>query len=278
MTRANLLAVALFGWTCLVPRAEAQREEPVGVTTPRAAPPAAGGQGFGPAPIVRPDSAWWVPLSSAVVPGSGQLRLGQNRFIAYLAVETWAVVGYLNGEAAARHERSRYLALARDVARAFVLGNDQVGNWNYYESLEKHIESGVFDRTPGTGAFSPETDTATFNGAVWLRARQLSRWADPNVEPPKASPEYTAAVTYYTQHAVADAFRWTWRNAQLEWDAYKQSIRRRNDASREAGNYLGILAANHLLSTVDAFITIRLRGGLGATRRGLILSASLPIR
>lgn len=272
-TLATLLAL-----TCVAGRAGAQREDPVGVRAPHGTPATPAGPRTGPASILRPDSAWWVPLSSAIVPGSGQIRLGQNRFIAYAAVEAWAIVGYVTGEAAARRERDRYLALARDVARAFVLGNDQIGNWNYYEAMEKHIESGVFDRTPGTGAFSPETDTATFNGAIWLRARQLSQWADPNVEPPQTSPEYKAAVTYYTQHAVADAFRWTWRNAQLEWDAYKQSIRRRNDASREAGIYLGILAANHLLSTVDAFITIRLRGGLGATRRGYTISASVPIR
>lgn len=206
------------------------------------------------------------------------MRLGQSRFIAYLAVEAWAAVGYLNGEAAARHERARYLTLAREVARAFVLGNEKVGNWNYYESMEKHVESGVFDRTPGTGSFSPETDTATYNGAVWLRARQLSRWPDPNVEPPHTSAEYSAALAYYAQHAVADAYRWTWRNAQLEWDAYKQSIRRRNDASREAANYLSILAANHVLSAVDAFVTIRLRGGLGASRRAMGISVSVPIR
>ncbi len=278
MKRRTHLAIATLGLTCLVARAEAQREEPVGVAAPRGGPAAVVGPRTGPSGILRPDSAWWVPLSSAIVPGSGQIRLGQNRFIAYAAVEVWALVGYVTGETAARRERDRYLGLARDVARAFVLGNDQVGNWNYYEAMEKHIESGVFDRTPGTGAFSPETDTATFNGAIWLRARQLSQWADPNVEPPRTSPEYTAAVTYYAQHAVADAYRWTWRNAQLEWDAYKQSIRRRNDASREAGSYLGILAANHVLSTVDAFITIRLRGGLGATRRGYSISASVPIR
>jgi len=278
VTRPIVLVIALLGWPGLAATAVAQREEPAGVSTPRGAAPAATDRGLWPSRLARPDSAWWVPLSSAIVPGSGQVRLGQSRFIAYLAVETWSVVGYLNAEAAARHERTRYLTLARDVARAFVLGNDRVGNWNYYESMEKHVESGVFDRTPGTGAFSPETDTATFNGAVWLRARQLSRWADPNVEPPRTSPEYSAAVAYYAQHAVTDAFRWTWRNAQLEWDAYRQSIRRRNDASREAGHYLGILAANHVLSAVDAFITIRLRGGLGATRRGLVISASVPIR
>lgn len=228
-------------------------------------------------PLVRPDSAWWIPLASAVVPGFGQVKLRQSRFMVYAAAEAYAVAGYLAGEAAVRNERQRYLALARDIARAFVQGNDRVGDWDYYEAMEKHIESGVFDRTPGTGNFSPETDTTTFNGALWLRARQLSDWPSVNVEPPRSSPAYQAALSYYAARAVRPEFRWTWRNAQLEWDAYRQSIRRKNAASREAGGYLAVIALNHLLSTVDAYVTVRLRGGLGATRRDLGLGAVVPI-
>jgi hypothetical protein len=228
--------------------------------------------------LVGRDSAWWVPLASAVVPGWGQLRLGQDRFIAYVAVEAYAAIGYFNDAAALRRERSRFITLARDVARAFVEGNELVGDWDYYEAMEKHLESGVFDRTPGTGALSPEVDTLTFNGAIWLRARRLSDWPSPDVEPDHASAIYQAAVSYYLAHAVKPEYRWSWRNAQLEWDLYRQTIRRKNEAGREAGHYLAVIAVNHLLSTVDAFITLRLRGGVGAPRDGYRLAATIPFR
>ncbi len=226
--------------------------------------------------LVGRDSSWWVPLSSAVVPGWGQVRLGQTRFVAYLAVEAYAIVGYLNDEAALDRERNRFITLAHDIARAFVPGNDKVGNWDYYEAMEKHIESGVFDRTPGTGVLSPEVDTTTYNGSIWLRARRLSGWPDPDAEPSHSSALYQAAVSYYIAHAVGPEYRWSWRNAQLEWDLYRETIRRKNDVGREAEQFLSVIAVNHLLSAVDAFVTLRLRGGVGANRQ-YRLTTSLPL-
>jgi len=224
------------------------------------------------------DSAWWVPLASAALPGYGQKLLGQNRFVAYLAVETYAISGFLNGHATFDRERKRYLALARDIARAFVPGNQAIGNWDYYEAMEKHLESGVYDRSPGTGTFSPETDTSTFNGTIWLKARQLSQWPDPQVDPDHGSAPYRAAVAFYVSRAVGPEFRWSWRNAQLEWDLYRQSIRRGNEASREARQYLAVVAVNHVLSMVDAFVTLRLQGGVGASRGTYQLVGRVPIR
>lgn len=224
------------------------------------------------------DSAWWVPLASSLLPGFGQKLLGQDRFVGYLAIEAYALAGYFTGQSAVRRERHRYIALARDVARAFVPGNTAVGDWDYYESMEKHIESGVFDRTPGTGTFTPEPNIETLNGKTWLLARQLSNWADPNVEPGHATAAYRDAIAFYQARAVRPEFVWTWRNAQLEWNVYGQSIRRRNDASREARQYLTVVAANHLLSTLDAFVSLRLRGGVGATRGSYQLSGSIPFR
>ncbi len=248
---------------------ERQAPEKPPATWPGAGRPRASG-------LTGRDSAWWVPLASAALPGWGQIRLGQDRFAAYLAVEAYAVIGYLNDLNALHRERERYIALARDVARAFVPGNTLVGDWDYYESMEKHLESGVFDRSPGTGVFSPEVDTSTYNGAIWLRARRLSEWPNPDIEPSHSSPAYQAAISYYLNHAVRPEYRWSWRNAQLEWDLYRQIIRRKNDAGREAGHYLAAIAVNHLLSTIDAFITLRLRGWAGAPRGTYRLSATIP--
>ena len=227
--------------------------------------------------LPRRDSAWWVPLASSAVPGYGQLLLGENRYVSYLAVEGFALLNVVNSASESRRERARFRALARDVARAFVPGNASVGRWDYYEALVHKIESGVFNRTPGTGTFSPEVDLATFNGEVWLRARELSGWPDPNVEPPHDSQQYRDAIRYYLEHAVTDELRWSWRNAQLEWDLYRRSIQRYNDASRDARQYLALLALNHALSTVDAFITLRLRGHVGAGGAGYALTGRFPL-
>src|SRR5262249_6721196 len=155
-------------------------------------------------------------------------------------------------------------SLAANVARAIFPGPHPVGNWAYYELMEKPqwIESGVYNRFPG-GTFSPEVDLSTYNGALWLDVRQRY-WTDPNVQPGPSSDAYKRAIAEYQARAITDAFRWSWRNAQLEQDIYRQMVRQKNQANRDATMQLEVLAANHVLSAVDAFISVRLRGGLGA--------------
>lgn len=227
--------------------------------------------------IPRRDSSWWVPLSSAIVPGTGQALLGQNRFIAYLAVEAFAVLGYFSQHNEALRGRDQYRAQAREVARALFPGNRPIGLWAYYESMEHYLESGVFDRFPG-GEFTPESDESTFNGDMWRLAR-ATYWRDPAVTPDKNSQEYRNAIGFYITRAVTPEYRWSWRNAQLEQDLYRRAILNTNQAYRDANLQLGFLIANHLLSAVDAFVTIRLRGGAGAVVSGArptSLSATLP--
>ena len=62
--------------------------------------------------IPRRDSSWWVPLTSAVIPGTGQALLGQNRFVAYLATEAFFLIRmHDQGEEAVRvRDRSQALA------------------------------------------------------------------------------------------------------------------------------------------------------------------------
>jgi hypothetical protein len=128
--------------------------------------------------------------------------------------------------------------------------------------MEHYIESGVFNLTPG-GSFTPEVDITTYNGAAWLLARQ-TYWVNPNVQPDVSSSEYRQALAFYTARAIQPQFRYSWRNAQLEQDVYVQEIAVRNQAARDARTQLGILLANHLLSMVDAYVTLRVHGGLGA--------------
>ncbi|HEV8411411.1 MAG TPA: hypothetical protein VGQ30_12940 [Gemmatimonadaceae bacterium] len=229
---------------------------------------------LGPISIPRRDSSWWVPVASAVLPGTGQALLGQNRFIAYLAVEGFAVLGYFDQHNEQLRERNRFQALAANVARSSFAGSQPTGPWAYYELLEHWKSSGVFDLVPG-GTFTPEVDITTYNGAAWLLARQ-TYWNDPNVQPAPDSPEYRKALAFYIARAVQPQFRWSWQNAQLEQDVYIQSIEHANQAARDARFQLGILIANHLLSMVDAYVTLRVHGGLGAPGSPTSLVATIP--
>ena len=224
--------------------------------------------------IPRRDSSWWVPLASTVLPGAGQALLGQDRFLAYLAVEGYVIFDYLKVSAEQRDERTRSRVLAHDVARAVFGGPRPEGAWQYYESMEHYVESGVFDRLPG-GEFTPEADVTTFNGFLWLDVRQRY-WNNPNVEPPHSSKPYIDAVTEYKSRAIADAFRWSWRNAQLEQDIYRRTILRENQAAHVAASLVNALVVNRLLSTVDAFVTVRVRNGAGTSLTPSALEFGVP--
>jgi hypothetical protein len=283
MSRRGALIVACIGLVAF--RANAQMTpQPVGVTAgARPATPApnidtVGGSPkrirLGPLSIPRRDSSWWVPLASAVVPGSGQALLGQDRFIAYLALETFALLGYVDQHKAQLRATSQYQALASNVARSLYSTDRPVGDWAYYELMEHWIESGVFNLVPG-GTFTPEADVTTYNGAAWLLARQ-TYWNDPNIQPDTTSAAYRKSITFYLARAIQPQYRFSWRNAQLEQDVYIQKIQERNQAARDARLQLGILIANHLLSMVDAYVTLRVHGGLGAPGAPTSLAATIP--
>lgn len=199
---------------------------------------------------------WWAPVASGAVPGAGQFVLKQQRSVAYLVAEAFLVVQYLAAQRDGNRERDAYRALAVGVARKPFAGT-QLGNWDYYERLEQFLESGAFDRIPG-GGVDPETDPATFNGLRWQLARETF-WRDPNVAPALSSAEYQRALAFYERQAVGDAFRWSWRDARLQQDVYVQTIRSANRSYQRAVNMLGIVAVNHLVSLIDAYVSVRLR-------------------
>lgn len=215
---------------------------------------------------------WWTPLASAVVPGAGQAKLGQDRFVGYVAVETYALLQYVTDRREARKQREEYRDLARRVARAFFSEDRPVGSFDYYERMTHFVESGVYDLDPG-GDLQPETDTSTYNGSQWRLARQTF-WTNPDSPPDPASPEYIAALNFYRSRAVGPEFRWSWRNAQLQQDIFRRTIGLSNDANRRAIADLGVVLANHALSMVDAYISVRLRRSRDGSQVGL--SASIP--
>ena len=211
------------------------------------------------APNVVMHHDWWVPVASAVLPGAGQARLGQDRFVGYMAVEGFLWIRYLTDRRAGIDARNAYRDMALRVSRAPFPGDKPTGNFEYYERMEHWIASGVYDGDPGTG-FAPEVDTTTFNGKMWSIAR-TTYWSDPRTPPPIGSAPYEAALRFYRQNAVTPEFQWSWRNAPLHQDVYRRSVRASNDGFRHAAQDIGAVIANHVLSTVDAYISLRLRLG-----------------
>ena len=203
-----------------------------------------------------PATAWSI-LASAVVPGTGQALLRQDRLIAYLAVEAYAWARYRADVREGQRARAAYRRLASEVARRPFSAVRPTGDFEYYERMEKFVQSGAFDAVEG-GALDPEPDTLTANGAIWLLARQTF-WADPFTPPPMDSDEYVRAEAFYRERAVSPEYRWSWTNAHLEYAEFRRTIRRSNNAYRTSLQDLGLVIANHALSTVDAFITVRLR-------------------
>lgn len=236
-------------------------------TSPRGAALALPGAGAA-RPGVTP---WWAPLASAALPGAGQAAQRQRRAVAYLAAEAFLLAQYLQSRDDGRRHRSEYRQLAQ-VARTFFTNRFPVGDFEYYETMEKFVESGDFDVDPAIGV-QPETDTTTFNGFTWQLARRTF-WEDPSAPPPAESPAYRQALSFYRERAFGPEFQWSWRNAQLEQDLFRRSIRSSNAAFRLSSNYLAMIIANHALSAVDAFVVLRLRRS--ASEHSYRLDASIP--
>jgi hypothetical protein len=236
---------------------------------PRRIPPAPEG-----APSARSD--WWAPVASAVIPGAGQARLGQDRFVGYMAVEGFLWIRYLTDRRAGTDARNAYRGMALRVSRAGFSGPKPQGNFEYYERMEHWIASGVYDADP-SGTFTPEVDTTTFNGKMWSIAR-TTYWSDPRTPPPVGSAPYEAALRFYRENAVPPEFQWSWRNAPLHQDVYRRDVRASNDGFRRAAQDIGAVIANHVLSTVDAYISLRLQLGESgdADASNLAIGATVP--
>lgn len=185
------------------------------------------------------------PVASAIIPGTGQMLLGNNRSIAYMAVEViawWRYRKHVNERA---DQESAFKELARRVARSHFAPDGGDGNWTYYEMMRDYVESGDFT-TSDNGTVVPPSDTLTFNGHVWLDALRTHA-------------STSEALAQYEQRAVRPELQWSWRNARLQWDLFGQLTGKRNDANRAANLDLLLLVGNHLLSMVDAFGTFRLQ-------------------
>jgi len=137
------------------------------------------------------------PLASAIVPGTGQIMLGDNRSIAYVAIEAlawWQFRKHVNERSA---QEEAFKDLARRVARSHFAPNGGDGSWTYYEMMRDYVESGDFT-TSENGSVVPPTDTLTFNGHIWLDAlRTHTSTSD--------------ALAQYSERAIRPDFQWSWK-------------------------------------------------------------------
>jgi hypothetical protein len=198
-----------------------------------------------------------VTIASAILPGAGQAIMKQKRSALYFALEGAGLAYYFSRHNRGVSERSLYREISRDVARAPFSSGGPDGGWDYYERMEKYVESGEFDRVAG-GDIDPESNEETFNGAMWLLARQTF-WRDPGSPPSAESAEYRAALEFYVSRAVKPEYRWSWSGDPQAFQRFRSAIASSNSAFRDAEQVMSLVLANHFLSAVDAYTSVRLR-------------------
>jgi hypothetical protein len=212
-------------------------------------------------------------IASALVPGTGQAIMRQKRSALYLALEAAGLGFYVSQNRDGKRQRDRYREISRTVARGQLSPDGPQGNWDYFERMEKYIASGAYDAIPG-GDIDPETNPEFYNGAMWLLARQ-TYWRDPEIPPARSSAEYAQAVSFYAKRAVPADLQWSWIGAQDDFKRYRSAIAGSNAAFRNAEQTASLVIANHFLSAVDAYVSVRMRirRDLDGTRT---LAASIP--
>jgi hypothetical protein len=71
--------------------------------------------------------------------------------------------------------------------------------------------------------------------------------------------------------------RWSWTASPGGYQQYRRSIAASNGAFKRAGQTVGLVIANHILSVVDAYISVRLRrdsGGRTSVAAGIPFGGS----
>jgi hypothetical protein len=228
-------------------------------------------------------------LLSALVPGAGQRLLGQGRWTAYLAAEIWAWIQYWQRKSEGRDLQRRYRDLAWFVARRVSSGHRIDGDFEYYEAMTKFPSSGAYDLNPTSNGVQPETDPETYNGSIWSLAQEIFFPDEGAPVPGEGSDQYKKALRYYLGRAFPGHLAWNWGDNALHQLEFTDLIRKSDENLRRSTTMVGIILANHLLSSVDALISARLRaeedsgpgldllaypGPRGAV--GLALQISLP--
>jgi len=183
--------------------------------------------------------------------------LRSGRAFIYAGVETLGWIRYSRQQGDGNRFRARYRELSRVVARAAFNPAGPEGDWDYYERMEKFAASGAYDRVPG-GDLEPEADPETYNGSIWLLARQ-TYWRHPEAPPSPSSSEFQSAIAFYRARAVPTDLQWSWIGAAEGFQQYRRSVSASNAAFKRAEQTAGLIIANHILSAVDAYVSVRMR-------------------
>jgi hypothetical protein len=197
-------------------------------------------------------------LFSAILPGAGQWYLGKTRWPAYLAVEAWAWIQFLDWRREGRKLQRQYKDLAWFVARRVSTGPRTDAGWDYYEAMTYFQASGAYDSDPLTPGVQPEADPSTFNGSIWALAQEIYLPGAPEDPPDEGSEALEKAHNYYLTRAYAPNLAWDWGVNTLHQDEYGTLIKEADEALRSSTSMIGVILANHLLSAVDALVAGRL--------------------
>lgn len=197
--------------------------------------------------------------ASLVLPGAGQWLQDQRRTYLYLGVEVLAWTAFAQGRFEGADLRSRYRDLAWRIARG---GEGEPGleaDFQYYEALAHYRRSGAWDRDPDRTGLQPETNPNTYNGRIWALAREL--YSLPDREPDLDSEAHARALEYYREHGYPPDMAWDWSRNPDAAERYRHFIEESDDAFRRATIVLAVIAANHVLSAVDGFLSARIASG-----------------
>ena len=200
-------------------------------------------------------SSWLTPLASALIPGSGQLLRGQERGAIYLVAEAFLLQRFVSLWSQSHREEDMYRDLALKVARAPFAPMMRDTVFEYFEQMGRYGESGPYDTDPGP-RLVPPVDETTYNGNIWALARRT--YFTSSTTPPDTSIAYQSALAFYRSHAIGPNYQWSWKQAGIEQDLFRQTIKQGDDTFRQATQQLGLLLANHFISAVDALVSERL--------------------
>jgi hypothetical protein len=180
---------------------------------------------------------------------------GQDRGAIYLVAEAFVLQRFVSLWKQSHREENMYRDLALKVARAPFAPMTRDTVFEYFEQMGRYGESGPYDTDPGP-RLAPPADETTYNGNIWALARHT--YFTSSTTPPDTSIAYQSALAFYRAHAIGPNYLWSWKQAGIEQDLFRQSIKQGDDTFRQATQQLGLLLANHFISAVDALVSERL--------------------
>ena len=190
-------------------------------------------------------------IASLVLPGSGQLLLGHQRWVLFAGIELTGWLIHLDQHRYGHQLRNQYFDLAWMVARNGSPQPRREGDWEYFERLGTWLRSGSYDSDASKSGVQPESDPESFNGATWALARDL--FLTPGAV--EGDPSYDKALAFYRKRAYPVELAWDWTDKETSQVQYRALIKTSDEALRTATVVLGAVVANHLLSAVDAFVS-----------------------